>query len=211
MNLSLAVTSDGKNITDLDCKAFLKAKDKIALANFIYDRLYGRYLKPFDFKSNEYRKYYKNGFAIMSNCCLLIETYVSFTSSAFRNTQYKSGKCFGYFFSLEKSFALLAKGAYKANNTLAGKNDGGLPNDFFENVRCGILHNGETRNGWKITRKATSPYFDPAAKTINAFKFSSLLKKTLENYRTTLKNSDFDHDDIWITFKNRLNDLISKS
>lgn len=211
MDLSLAIDIKGKDITDKDCITFLNKKDIIALSNFIYDRLYGRYLKPFDFKLNEYRKNYKNGFAIMANCCLLIETYVSFISPKYRNTQNKSSNCFGYFFSQEKSFSLLAKGAYKADGTLAGKKDGGLPNDFFENVRCGILHNGETRNGWRITRKATNPYFDPATKTLNAYKFSSMLKKTLENYRTVLQNSDFDNDDIWITFKNRLNDLISNS
>jgi len=211
MNLSLAISSDGKDITVQDCKTFLKRKDKNALSNFMFDRLYGRYLKPFDFKSNEYRKYYKNGFTIMANCCLLIETYVSFISMLFRNTQNKSGKCFGYFFSLDKSFVLLAKGAYKQDGTLAGKKDGGIPNDFYENVRCGILHNGETRNRWKITRKGSAPLYDPLTKTLNAYKFSSLLKKTLDRYKNTLKNSDFDNDEIWINFKNRLNDLISKS
>jgi len=210
-DLSLAISSNGKDVTVKDCTFFLQQKDKIKLANFIFDRLYGRYLKPFDYNSDDYRKHFKNGFALMANCCLLIETYVSFTSRQFRSTQNKSGKCFGYFFSSHKSFALLAKGALKPDGTIADKKDGGIPNDFFDNVRCGILHNGETKNGWKINREATSPYFDPGTKTLNAFEFSSLLKKILDNYRDTLISSDFDNDEIWINFKNRLNDLISKS
>ena len=50
--------------------------DKIA--DFIYERHYRRYLKPFEFSDQTYRKEYKNGFAIMANCCLLIETIESF-------------------------------------------------------------------------------------------------------------------------------------
>ena len=34
------------------------------IANFIYERHYRRYLKPFEFNDQTYRKEYKNGFAI---------------------------------------------------------------------------------------------------------------------------------------------------
>ena len=51
-------------------------KDQIA--DFIFERHYNRYLKPFEFNDCTYKKEYKNGFAIMANCCLLIETIESF-------------------------------------------------------------------------------------------------------------------------------------
>ncbi|HBI86348.1 MULTISPECIES: hypothetical protein [Sphingobacterium] len=210
-NLILAVSADGKEIDVKHCREFLKTKDKEKLANFIYDRLYGRYIRPFDYTSDDYIKNYKNGFAIMTSCCLLIETYVSFTDKQFRNTDKQSGKTFGHFFTTEWRFSELATGGRKADGSLANRNDGGLPNDFFEHVRCGILHNAETRNNWIITRKRTAKYFDPTNKTINATKFANRLKAVLNDYKKRLMNADFDKDDIWVNFKNRLKDLIDKS
>lgn len=210
-NLILATTSDGIEITVQKCIDFFNKKDKEQLANFIYDRLYGRYIKPFDYPSNEYTEYYKNGFAIMTSCCLLIETFVSFTEKEFRNTNGQSGKTFGHFFTTEKRFSELSTGGRNANGKIASKKEGGLPNDFYENVRCGILHNAETKNGWTITRKKNAKYFDLKTKTINATKFSNRLKATLNDYKKNLKKADFDRDDIWINFRNRLTDLIKAS
>jgi len=210
-NLILATSSDGIEITVQNCLEFLKSKDKEQLANFIYDRLYGRYIKPFDYQSDEYIKNYKNGFAVMTSCCLLIETFSSFTEKQFRNTNGQSGKTFGHFFTTASKFSNLSTGGRKADGTIANKKDGGLPNDFYENVRCGILHNAEIKKGWKITRKKNAKYFDPQTKTINATKFANRLKATLNDYRKKLKKADFDNDDIWINFRNRLTDLINQS
>jgi hypothetical protein len=209
--LILAKSDEGKDITVKDCRYFLISRDKEKLANFIYDRLYGRYIKPFELSSEDYVLNYKNGFAIMASCCLLIETYVSFSEKEFRDTKSKSGKTFGYFFTTEKRFYKLATGGRKPDGTIADKKDGGLPNDFYENVRCGILHNAETKNGWTITRKRAVEYFDSQTKTINATKFANRLKATLGDYKIQLMSSDFDNDDIWINFKNRLIDLIDNS
>ncbi len=55
-------------------------KDKEKIADFIYNRLYSRYIKPFEYQDEEriYQTQYKNGFSMMANCCLLIETFQSF-------------------------------------------------------------------------------------------------------------------------------------
>ena len=209
--LVLAVSSDGDNITVEDCTNFLAARDKKALANFIYDRLYGRYLKPFDYPEEDYRKNYKNGFSLMASCCLLIETYISFTNSKYRNTTNKGRECFGYFLTSENKFVELAAGGLQANGDISTPKQGGLPNDFYSNVRCGILHNAETKNGWVITRSDKKPYFNPTTKEINAAKFANRLKSVLSRYRNNLIKADFDTDDIWVNFKNRLTDLINNS
>lgn len=210
-NLILAKSSDGGKITVKNCRDFLKTKDKEKLANFIYDRFYGRYIKPFEHPSDDYIMNYKNGFAIMTSCCLLIETFVSFTVKEFRDTEQQSGKTFGHFFTTEKRFADMGIGGRKNDGTIANRNDGGLPNDFYVNVRCGILHNAETKNGWTITRDKSEKYFDSKTKVINATKFMNRLKATLNDYRENLLIADFDNDDIWINFKYRLEDLINKS
>jgi hypothetical protein len=209
--LVLAMTSDGKEITVKQCQEFLKQKNRKALAAFIYDRLYGRYLKPFDYPCDEFKKKYKSGFALMANCCLLIETYVSFIEVKYRKTENKSREVFGHFFTSEKRFGEFSVGGINAKGLIAGAKEGGIPNDFYFNVRCGILHNGETRNGWTITRKPTKPLFNAQNKEVNATKFANTLKLVLRDYVHKLNNENFENSDIWGNFQNRLNDLIKNS
>ncbi len=209
--LILATSADGNDILVEEFAEYFRTKDRKKLADFIYLRFYGRYLKPFDFPSEDYKTNYKNGFALMTSCCLLIETYVSFAIKDYRNTDRKSRECFGYFFTTEKRFSEFATGGLKAGGKIANKKDGGTPNDFYDNVRCGILHNAETKNGWTITRDERKPYFDLTTKAINATRFAGRLKAVLTDYRKKLIESNFDTDEIWINFKNRLNDLIAKS
>ena len=57
---------------------FSSSKDKNSIADFIYFRLFSRYLKPFTFDNTDFTKYFKNGFSIIANCCLLVETLESF-------------------------------------------------------------------------------------------------------------------------------------
>lgn len=210
-NLILGTLSTGKKITAKECKILLNAKQKDVLADFIYNRLYGRYIKPFDFKDRLYESEFKNGFALMASSCLLIETYVSFRDIKYINTHGQSGECFGYFFTTESRFSALATGGLQANGKISTSKQGGIPNDFYQNVRCGILHNAETRNGWSITRSATKPYFNPTSKELNATKFSNRLVSVLKQYATELKKSDFDNDIIWTAFKARLNNLMNNS
>lgn len=207
----MAVSSNGQKITLKNCNDYLINKDKIQLANMIYDRLYGRYLKPFSFPSQDYKINYKNGFALMASCCLLIETYISFTEKDFRNTKNLSAKTFGVFFTTQSRFADLSTGGINKKGDIASIREGGIPNDFYVNVRCGILHNAETKDGWTITRDSTSPYFDPKTKILNATKFANRLQSVLNDYKKRLIKSDFENDLIWLNFKNRLNDLIKHS
>jgi hypothetical protein len=127
---------------------------------------------------------------MMANSCLLIETYVSFTKYEYLDTNGKSRDCFKYFFSNEPKFEVFSKDD--------------IPNDFYDNVRCGILHNAETRKGWLITRKGNEPLFNAHTKTINAFKFANNLKDVLSDYRKKLLNSDYESDLIWTCFKDKL-------
>ncbi|MCY7352388.1 MAG: hypothetical protein LH606_17275 [Cytophagaceae bacterium] len=210
-NLVLAISSEGREITVKNCKDYLLAKAQTELATFIFDRFYGRYLKPFEYPNEDYIKNYKNGFALMASCCLLIETYVSFKEKQFKDTSKESRRTFGHFFTTESRFLDLATGGRKVDGTIASKEDGGLPNDFYYNVRCGILHNAETRKGWTITREISAKYFDSATKEINATKFANRLKAVLTDYKKNLIKSDFDKDDIWLNFRNRLTDLIDQS
>jgi len=56
---------------------------------------------------------------------------------------------------------------------------------FHHNVHCGILHQAETRGGWRVVR--TGPLFDDDATTINATKFHAAVGRALRAYCAQLR------------------------
>lgn len=135
------------------------------VAEFFYNRMVERYINPV--KALDCDE--KNGFSIMAVSCLLIETYETFRQG-WSSSEKQSKAAFCYFFDREDLFA-----AFR-----------GHAQDFYKNVRCGILHQGETGGGWRITRKSELPLFD-GARTVNATKFHSQLQQVISNYRDALK------------------------
>ena len=139
-HLVLATDKTGKKITIENIENWIEKSSKTELADFFYDRFYIRYLKPFEYDDKEYKKSFKNGFAIMTSCCLLIETFVSFTEIEFKDTNFKSERCFGYFFLKHKEFNCFGKGGLEINEykklTKPKLNNKGIPKDFYKNVRC---------------------------------------------------------------------------
>jgi hypothetical protein len=51
---------------------------------------------------------------------------------------------------------------------------------FYDNIKCGILHQAETKDGYRILRKG--PLLDSTKKTINAATFLGALKRCLDRY-----------------------------
>lgn len=140
---------------------------------FIRRRLYERYVDPvraLDLYPETKDK--KNGFYIMAVSCLLIETLVAHwrgweTTEASKKVKGKSGKAFRLFFRTQPRFRCF-------HNT-----------KFYKNVRCGILHQGETTGGWSILR--TGPLFD-GKNTINAKRFHDQLAFAVDDYVNALRN-----------------------
>ena len=76
-------------------------------------------------------------------------------------------------------------------NTILNKNDieQKVAIDFYKSIRCGILHQAETTNAWRILRR--NSLLDKSNRTINATKFVKALEKSLDNYVQTLRTEDF--------------------
>jgi len=145
-------------------------EDRPKVAEFIKCRLSSRYLEPFE-KQN---KITKSGFAMMACYCLFVETLQAFREGK-EQTKRKQNDCaFCHFFRNETENPL---GVFE-----------NIAKDFYENVRCGLLHQGETSNGWKIRREGD--LFNTETKTINANKFGEALKEVLERYVECLKTDD---------------------
>jgi len=75
-------------------------------------------------------------------------------------------------------------------------------NALYTNVRCGILHQAETRGGWKILRQG--PLFDQPTQTINATAFLDALRQILRDYCEGLKTAPWDSP-TWENVRNRMN------
>ncbi|MBN1601276.1 MAG: hypothetical protein JW915_06690 [Chitinispirillaceae bacterium] len=169
-----------------------KQKNVDLISQFIYDRLYNRYLKMFDFQDSKYRSHFVSGFAIMANCCLLIETIESFYRG-WNNSNGKSETAFLKFFTRDTCFAMYAHSDF--------------PSIFYKDIRCSILHQGETSGGWKISCKHSKNPLDIGVSTIYAFQFHSTLKKSLDNYRTELLNCEWESQ-VWRSLRTKMKAII---
>lgn len=210
-DIILAIDETGNEITIKSVKGWIHNKQKDKLSHFFYYRLYGRYIRPFDFDNSEYKKNFKNGFAMMASACLLIETYVSFVNETFIDTHKNSERCFGWFFNQIQEFSEFSLNGLTLAQYQDLKqpiNNKGIPRDFYRNVRCGILHSAETRNNWKIIRNGI--LFERESKTINATFFLKTLERVLIKHRDELIASDWD-DKIWEVYINRINEIIKRS
>ena len=183
--------------------------NKAVVADWVYHRLYDRFLKPFFFDDDSelkkhqelvelYQKQYKHGFAIMTNCCLLIETL-----AAFLNGDNETSKDKG---SAVKAYTKVFKKAQGYNNCLKTFKDKPL----YGAVRCGLLHQGETYNSFIIRRSGNILHND--GKTINASLFAKALKKFLESYRDELKSDECKWDsELWDNCRKKIRHIIANS
>jgi hypothetical protein len=181
MNKKIKLASD---ITIEKYEIMEEEENKGEIANFVFTRLSERYLDPLENSTK------KNGFSLMANSCLLIETYESFREG-WDYTEVANWKTFKSFFYREIGFKDFKHVAY----------------DFYSCVRCGILHQGETKGGWKIKRNEYSPLFNRDEKILNAQKFFNELRISLESYRELLISSDWD-DEVWVNCRKKISYII---
>lgn len=166
-------------------------QDKDGIANFLYERFSERYVIPL----KNVPRNQKNGFIIMAVGCFMIETLESFqhgwpnTNGKILYNGEKIGKgkaAFFYFFNRYEQF----------------HNFKNYEDDFYKNVRCGILHQSETTNGWRVLR--SGPLFIKESKTINATEFLKRLDKCLGSFCDKLRRSEWESE-IWKNLRKKVN------
>jgi hypothetical protein len=163
-------TTLSSSITVRQYRAHRDAGDREAIAGLIFERFYERYLEPF--KNNPA----KHGFSMMASGCLMTEALYCFKKGR-KKTGEAGGTAFERFFEESNHFQQFI----------------GYGSEFYSNVRCGVLHQGETYDGWKILRKGG--LFQHMAKTVNATKYLESLEKELRSYTESLKNKPFNSAD----------------
>lgn len=180
------INGEEHKVTIRGYKELVKKMDKLQISIIIYHRFYDRYIKPFEYPSKNYKKFYKNGFAMMASGCLLIETLESFYNG-WEITEGNGDKTFKSFFQRTQSLKVF----------------GNIP--FYRHIRCGILHQAETTGGYTISR--IGPLFDNKKRVINSDKFLEELKKCLDNYKQKLETSKWDSE-IWDNLRRKMRSII---
>ena len=155
-NVKLSSTVNIKSYCD-----WKEKENKKEIVNFIMKRFTERYIAPV--KNSKQ----KSGFAIMALSCLMIEALESFRNG-WKNTNGKSKKAFISFFKYAEGNKLKLGIFYK------------FADDFYKGVRCGLLHQAETTNGWHILGKGK--LFNEKTRIVNANNFLEGIEKFLEFY-----------------------------
>lgn len=158
-------------------RALELAKDRVSLANFIRERFEERYFLPV--KATPVRA--RNGFSILAVACLVIETLESFYEGR-ADTRGRSREMFKNFFDRETDLKVFG-----------GGNDW-----FFRDIRCGLLHQGEARGGWRIWRSGA--LLDRDRNTINAETFLAALSLEIRRYSDQL----IANDAVWDNFRKKM-------
>lgn len=191
------------------------------IADFVYWRLYERYIRPFEIliehensdkekgnvqidsgqdeepnEQEETQKCFKFriGFAIMANMCPVIEALEAFKHGKERFYNEKEKKELDNAMSYEDAFIDFFTGEKEKEKERERERERtfnvpeNFGKEFYENIRCRILHQGGTGGGWRIKHIGDNKIIDVDAKIIDAKKFLDKIKKILENYGDDLKN-----------------------
>jgi hypothetical protein len=162
-------TKLSSSVTINDYEAMVEAEDFEGLGRFVRERFDERYFLPVDSHAR------KHGFA-----CLMIETLESFYQGL-GDTKGKSGRMFRDHFARGGPLGVLGEGG----------------DWFYIDVRCGILHQGEVRNGWRVLRSGDP--LDNGKRTINATRVLRAVRAAVDDYSRQLGEEPH-----WSNFKKKM-------
>jgi hypothetical protein len=167
-----------RKLTVGQVRKLLLQKDKTSrrlLADFVLHRLQDRYITPLEKIPREFQ----SGFLMMAASCLMIETIQCFREGKKDTKQRGMGRA---------AFESFFKDYQAAFPGIDGKS-------FYENYRCGILHQAQTQGGFRVLRRGS--IYDGADKSIHATRFLKKLKKVVREYASELRTQELDSD-TWI-------------
>jgi len=174
------------SVTVSQYRQLVLLQDRSSLARFVEERFFERYISPIRPLQGA-----KHGFCTMAISCLMIEALESF-HQAWPDTHGKSKCAFRSFF----------RRCEESGHSLRVFHP--LADDFYRNVRCGLLHQAETTGGWRIRRKGSLLN----SKTINATRFHNALSAYLLDYRRRIEQASWD-DATWLNFRIKMDAVIA--
>lgn len=169
-------------ITAREYADLVKNKNRVAIADLIQKRFEERYLDPILDSAS------RHGFAMLAVCCLMVEALESFRQG-WKDTadRGKSEGAFCSFFQAYEEFRDLRP----------------LAHEFYRAIRCGILHQAETTQKWRIDREPGLLAEMSGVRWLSAYEFGTRLRTVLGRYRDELYNSDWTSP-LWFNARKKL-------
>jgi hypothetical protein len=154
---------------------------KKAFKTYFQARLSYRYLKPITALQQD-GTMAGEGFSIVAIQCSLIE----FLESTLQGKTYVRGHVANPLHEYAKSGAIFE--AFLVTRPPFNREFGPvLAHDFYESVRCGVLHEARTKNGWTISAKSKNGIIvEPKLKILYRDNFQAALLDFVEWYKREL-------------------------
>ncbi len=152
--------------------------------NIFKDRIESRYFAPIETMLADHDLLETNGFAVMALNCLLVDTFYQFRepdntySIGRRRERYrrKNGECYADFLQINFPADFNSDSAYY----------------FYTDIRCGILHSAQTKNGSQLTydKSYVIEIFDNDKLRVDIVNFSNRMKDYYYEYVMKLERGD---------------------
>ena len=199
---NLTISDWGKLVSTLDCS---KIENWDNAFKFFGQRITTRYFNPInkilnmDLNTGE-------GFAVMNLQCSLIETIECFYNGwVYDHPYFKSLDTTPSFRANQKIF----ESFFKNRNPFKSLNIDG--EDFYLSVRCGLLHETQTKNGWVIKAESDKIYeMTGDKKIIYRTNFQIGIEEVMLQYKSDLINS-IDAERLRANFIGKFNNICDKS
>lgn len=178
------------------------ARERLALVCFLRERYAERFFEPIAYLTWAPSSARGYGFAIMSLCCLLIETIecyrLGWPSSSVKELNALAGdplnsavpeshyKLIGPFENDKFSSEVVFKKFFEEpkHKRHFPDVDGVV---FYKAIRCGLLHQSQTKDSWRIRTSGRQWDDAPSEKSINRNKFSRALKECFDAFLEELE------------------------
>jgi len=153
------------------------------------DRIRGRFLDIVEAVQN----YEFSGFAIMALDCLLIETLQQFYEGKLKTPKNQGKEYFRRFLT---------------GSSFRDFFDDNMAEEFYDSVRCGILHQAETKGSSRILIRSGAPLVswveDRNGLVINRHLFHEQLECEFEHYVARLRQNDPPDEELRSRFKRKM-------
>ena len=176
----------------------LRRKDKAALVQFLKERHEERFFEPLRHLKTAPGNIQGYGFAMMALCALLVETIQSYRDglpttfppglNRLRNMPRVPSP-----YRIPSNLRINGKQAFQRFFRAQTRYFSGLSGGrFYKNIRNGLLHQGQTKAGWTLSKRGPSVW-DAKAKVIFRDNFAEQLEGAFGDYLEELQKRGWNH------------------